>query len=117
MIHLENDALQITEWFPNYSMKLDEDKCHLMIFDAKGSNQTTIKIGMACLKESTEENLGITVDQSVSFEQKVLCQKASQKLYALARTSHYMEPEQLQQSMRAFVLSHFSYCPLVWIEL
>ena len=28
---LENDALVISEWFPNNRMKLNEDKCHLMI--------------------------------------------------------------------------------------
>ena len=33
IMHLENDALKITEWFPNNCMKLSEDKCHLMIFD------------------------------------------------------------------------------------
>ena len=45
-------------------MKLNEHKCHLMIFGAKGSNNTTIKIGEARVKESTEENLlGITFDQ------------------------------------------------------
>ena len=33
--HLENDALKITEWFPNYFMKLNEDRCHLMSFGVK----------------------------------------------------------------------------------
>ena len=118
IMHLENDALKITEWFPNNCMKLNEDKCHVMIFGAKGSNETTIKIGEARVKESTEENLlGITFDQSFSFKQhvKALCKKACQKLHALARISRYMDTEKLQRLMRAFVLSHFSYCPLVWM--
>ena len=50
IMHLENDALKINEWFPNNGMKLNEDKCHLMIFGAKRSNETTIKIGEACVK-------------------------------------------------------------------
>ena len=29
---LESDALKIAERFPNNCMKLNEDKCHLMIF-------------------------------------------------------------------------------------
>ena len=29
---LETDALAISEWFPNNRMKLNEEKCHLMIF-------------------------------------------------------------------------------------
>ena len=67
-----------------------------MIFGAKRCNETTIKIGEACVKESTEENLlGITFDQSFSFKQhvKALCKKASQKLHALARISRCMDTE------------------------
>ena len=70
------------------------------------------------MKESKEENLlGITFDQSLSFKQhvKALCKKAGQKLHALARISRYMDTEKLQRLMRAFVLYHFSYCPLVWM--
>ena len=74
------------------------------------------KIGEACVKESTVENLlGLTFDQSLSFKQhvKALCKKASQKLHAVALISQYMDTEKLQRLMRAFVLCHFSYCPLV----
>ena len=87
-------------------------------FGAKGSNETIIKIGEACVKESTEENLlGIMFDQSRSFKQQVkaLCKNASKKLYALARISRYMDTEKLQLLMRVFVLSLFSYCQLVWM--
>ena len=88
-----------------------------MPFSARGGNHTTI-IGDACVKESSEENLlGITFDQSLSFKEhvKTLCRKASQKLHALARVSCYMVTVKLQHLMRAFVISHFSYCPLVWM--
>ena len=80
--HLENDALKITEWFPNNFMKLNEDKCHLMIFGEKGNDEISIKIGEACIKENTKGNLlGITFDQSLSFKQHVknLCKKAGRK--------------------------------------
>ena len=67
-----------------------------MIFGAKGSNEATIKIGEACVKESTREKiLGITFDQSFFFKQHLdsLCKKASQKLHALNRISRYMDTE------------------------
>ena len=70
--HLEYDGLEITEWFPNYSMKLNENKCQLIVFGARGGNETTIKIGDTCMKESSEENLlGNTFDQSLSFNEHV----------------------------------------------
>ena len=31
-MHLEKDALKISEWFPNEYMKLEEGKSHLLIF-------------------------------------------------------------------------------------
>ena len=53
---LENDALVISEWFPNNRMKLNDYKCHLMIFGGK-SNEVSVKIGEASVKESKEEKL------------------------------------------------------------
>ena len=70
------------------------------------------------MKESKKEKLlGIIFDQTLSFKQhvKTLCKKASQKLHALARISCYMDTEEWKQVMQAFVLSHFSYSPLVWM--
>ena len=116
--HLEHDAFQLKKWFPNNFMKLNEDKCHLMFFGARGGNEITIKIGETRIKESAEENLfGINFDQSLSFKKhvKILCRKAGQKLHALTRVSCYMDTEKLKLLMRAFMLSHFSYCPLVWM--
>ena len=114
---LEDDALARSEWFPNDGMKLNEDKCHLMIFGGK-SDEVYVKIGEANVKESKEEKLlGIMFDQTLSFKQhvKTLCKKASQKLHALARISCYMDTEKLKQVMQAFVLSHFRHCLLVWM--
>ena len=71
---LENDALAISEWLPNYRIKLNEDKCHLMIFGGK-SNEVSVKIRDANVKESKEEKLlGITFDQTLSFKQHVKTQ-------------------------------------------
>ena len=114
---LEKDAFEISECFPNSRMKLNEDKFHLMIFGGK-SNEVSVKIGEANVKESKKEKLlGIIFDQTLSFTQyvKTLCKKASQKLHAFARISSYMDTRKLKQVMQAFILSHFSYSPLVWM--
>ena len=88
-----------------------------MTFGGK-SNEVSVKIGEANVKESKEEKLlGIIFDQTLSFKQhvKTLCKKASQKFHVLATISYYMDTEKLKQVMQAFVLSHFSYSPLVWM--
>ena len=114
---LESDALKIAEWFPNNCMKLNEDKCHLMIFGDK-SNDISLNIGSVRIKESKEEKLlGVILDKTLCFKQQVkfICKKAGQKLHALSRISHFLDTEQLKRIMRAFILSQFNYCPLVWM--
>ena len=44
-----------------------------------------------------------------------LCQKASQKLHAIARISSYLNKNKLRLIMNAFLSSQFGYCPLVWM--
>ena len=114
---LKTETLLISEWFRNNYMKLNDDKCHLMIFGEK-SNDLSIKIGSTTITESREEKLlGVTLDKQLSFKTHVqsLCKKASQKLHALSRISYLLDTEKLKHIMRAFILSQFSYCPLVWM--
>ena len=88
-----------------------------MIFGGK-SNEDSVKIGEANVKESIEKKLlGIVFDQTLSFKQhtKPLCKKSSQELDAIISISCYMDTEKLKQVMQAFVLSHFSYSPLFWM--
>ena len=61
--------------------------------------------------------LGINIDNKLTFEQHVdsLCNKASQKLNALARLAQYMSFEQRKLIMNSFITSQLSYCPLVWM--
>ena len=69
-------------------MKLNEDKCHLMVFGDK-SNDISLNIGSVRIKESTEEKLlGVTLDKTLCFKQQVrsICKKAGQN-YMLSRES------------------------------
>ena len=114
---LEQGANRLTAWFPENYMKLNEDKCHFILFGAS-NERANVHVGEAQIEESGEEKLlGITLDKKLSFKNhvKTLCKKASQKLHALARISIYMEPEKLKLLMKTFVLSKFSYCSLIWM--
>ena len=98
-------------------MKLNEDKCHLMIFGNK-CKDPVVNIGKSTSKESDYEKLlGVTFDKKLSFTKHVedLRKKANQKLHALARLSNYTDPVKLKLLMDAFIKSQFNYCPLVWM--
>ena len=63
-------------------MKLNEDKCHLILFGAS-NERANIHVGEAQIEESGEEKLlGITLDKKLSFKNhvKTLCKKASHAL-------------------------------------
>ena len=114
---LENETQILSEWFQNNCMKLNGDKCHLMIFGEK-SNDLSIKIGNTTIIESIEERLlGVILDKKLSFKTHVrsLFKKAGQKLYAPSRISYLLDSEKLKNIMRAFIMSQFNYCPLVWM--
>ena len=54
---------------------------------------------------SKEKLLGISFDTTLSCR----------KLHALARIAHYTDFEKRRSLMKAFVISQFNYCPLVWL--
>ena len=96
---------------------MNEDKNHFLIF-LKKDDQTTVNVSGSLIEESNEEKLiGVTFDKKLNFKTHVtnLCKKASQKLHALARVSRYLEAPHLELTMTSFIMSHFSYCPLVWM--
>ena len=103
-IRLENDTARLSTWFAGNFMKLNEEKCHLLVFGEKDT-KVSIKAGSSVSKESDEEKLlGVIIDRKLNFEKHLytVCNKASQKLHALARASMYMPKEKTKIVMRAF---------------
>ena len=83
-------------------MKLNEDKCHFMIFGERTNHNFSIYIGNCTINKSQEEKLlGVFIDANLNFGKHVstICKKA----------------DKLRLLMRAFVTSQFQYCPLVWM--
>ena len=114
---LETDGTVVAKWFSDNYLKLNDDKCHLMIFGEKCS-RATVTIGNSTIDESDYEKLlGVTFDKKLSFRKHVedLCKKANQKLHALARLSAYIDPIKSEILMNSFIKSQFNYCPLVWM--
>ena len=100
---LENCALVLFKWFENNLMKANSDKSHLLL---STSTSSSANIDGTIIKNSESEKL---------FEEHLskVCDKANQKLNALARISSYMNIIQRKRIIRAFISSQFGYCPLV----
>ena len=96
-------------------MKVNADKCHLLV---TGNYEVSANINEFEIESSKKEKLrGISIDTTLSFEHHITYppKKASQKLHALARTAHYLDFEKRRSLMKAFVISQFNYCPLIWM--
>ena len=91
-------------------MKANQDKCHFL-----SSLDINSKISLdKCVAKNTESQklLGVTFDRKLHFNEHVsnLCDKASKKIQALARSFPYMCLNQRKIVMKAYFLSQFNYC-------
>ena len=93
-------------------MKANSDKSHLLL---STSTSSTANINGDIIKNSESEKLlGVMIDYKLNFEEHLskVCDKANQKLNALARISSYMNINQRKRIMRAFISYQFGYCHL-----
>ena len=93
---LEHDAPLAIEWFNSNYMKLNEDKCHLLVSGQKFES-VWVKVGNSIIWESNDQKLlGIQIDRQLKFDNNVflMCKKAGNKLSALARLSNYLNQNQ-----------------------
>ena len=98
-------------------MKLNQDKCHLLV---SGRKHETVwaKIGETKIWRSNKQKLlGVVIDRNLNFDEYVfdLCKKAGRKLSVLERLSNYMSFEKRKILLKAFVESQFGYCSLTWM--
>ena len=86
---LEHDAFLATEWFETNNMKLNKDKCQLLVSGHNYEN-VWVKMGDEKIWESAKQKLlGMEIGRNLNFDDHVisLCKKAGRKLAVLARLS------------------------------
>ena len=96
-------------------MKINSEERHILL--SGNDNVSVIINDNTVVSENKTELLGVILDSKLFFEEDInnLCEKASQKLNALARVALYMYLEKRKTVMKAFVTYHFGYCPVVWM--
>ena len=112
---LENDSVRLFKWFSNNQMKVNKDKCYLLL---SNKERLTMKKEETEIKSSTcEKLLGIKIDNNLTFNEHLnhIIDKASHKTNALSRVAPYMNESKKRILMNSFFWSQFSYCPLVWM--
>ena len=115
--NLQFSAGEMSKWFSHNYMLLNADKCHLLLTGPDSPSQT-MRFGTEVLSPSDGEKLlGIFIDSKLTFENHIsrLCEKASQKIHALSRILPFIDFHKKRTLMKAFIMSQFNYCPLIWM--
>ena len=84
----------------------------------KSKENNTFQFENVSLKNSKEEMiLGLTIDNKRSSDNHVkkICRKAIQNICALSRISNYLDSKQKEILFKGMIISHVSYCPLIWM--
>ena len=113
---LEQESANLLNWIRNNGLKANPDKFHLLL--SEPNEEFSLKVDNLDIKNSKSQKLlGITIDNKLTFADHVssICTKASQKLHALSRVRNFMTLKQGKIILKTFILSHFGYCPLVWM--
>ena len=112
----EYSEISIT-WFETNFMKMNPEKCHLLI---SGHRYELVfaNIGENKIYEEKEVKLlGVTIDNELKFDKHVsdLCNKANRKLSALIRMASFLSFQKKKILFKSFVESQFKYNPLIWM--
>ena len=98
-------------------MKLNTDKCNLLVFGAK-YDHSWAKIGDDKIWESDEMKLlRVTIDNKLKFDNHIanVCFTTNQKLSVLSRLASLLTFDRKRILFKAFFESQFKYYPLIWM--
>ena len=113
IVTLEVNTSILVKWFDDNYLKMNADKCHLLI--CNHSDELSVSIDNEIILGSKEVKLlGVTIDNKLDFGKNVakLCSKVS---LTLARISSFIHEDKLRIIMKAFIESQFGYGPLIWM--
>ena len=109
LMHLEHDSALAVCWFESNYMKLNTDKCHLIISGNKHESFWA-DIGNDRIWESNYVKLlGINIDRSLKFDFHMLkvCSKANRKLTILSRMFKLVTFKKRKVLIKAYFESQF----------
>ena len=102
-------------------MLLNQSKCQFLIIESNRTQRTEkakINLSDKYIEETSKGKLlGIQFDNKLTMLDhiKQICKQASNKLYALARISQYLDEQKGNILMKSFITSQFNYCPIIWM--
>ena len=118
LIRLTKEASNTINWFRINFMVANPAKFQLIIIGAKSNdNPYVIVDNKKVMASDTVKLLGVYIDKNLKFSEHIrhISSKARSKCFALSRIRNYLTLDSAQLIYNAFILSNFSYCPLIWM--
>ena len=116
---LENGCNIALNWFENNSLVANPNKFQIIYIDGvKKISFLQLNIsGKLLTSTETVKLLEVTIDNKLSFNQHIeaLCRNASFKTKSLLRIRRYLDHSKANALCNAYILSAFSYCPIIWM--
>ena len=115
---LEHDTHLAIEWFERNYMKLDQDKCRLLVSLYKHENIWTQICEVKIWESLKQKLLRFKIDRHLSFNEYISSlslQKSLQQTPHFIKLSNLMSVQQRKLLMKSFVEAQIGYCSLVYM--
>ena len=115
---LRSDARIVLRWFTLNSMAPNTEKFQVMFLGIRDNVNISFELnGIKSFGTNSIKLLGVAIDHKLVFSTLIeaVCIQASQNIKALIRIRRYLTFTTASALIRAFVLSRFFYCPIIWM--
>ena len=114
---LENSAKSVTQWFEYNYLKLNVNKCKLIISGDKEKMIIASVSETKIIESHKVKLLGTYIDRELKLNDNVdiRCKNAARKLNALMRLGNILPLNKWRVLMKAFIESQFAYAPLLYL--
>ena len=117
---LEHKCEVALTWFRNNKMMVNPNKFQAILMNKSKSTHVkeTVNIGNEKIESLSAVTLsGIEIDDKFNFNNHIntICRLAANQLNTLIRLRGFLGIVERKALIQSFVLSNFSYCPLVWM--
>ena len=112
---LTDESLVAMDWFEANMMEANASKFQAIVLNSKDHMTFNIN-GVEITSEDHVKLLGVFLDKNLNFHHHVekIIRKAGAQLRVLQRLSKLLDTSSKMLIFHSFILSHFTYCCLVW---
>ena len=113
---LQRDIDRLLEWSDKWLLKFNASKCKVLQIGNQDDTQTYHMNNVTLENVTEERDLGVTVDQNLTFHDHVDQQvaKANQILGLIRRALTYIDGDVMRTLFNSLVCPHLEYSAVVW---